>query len=245
MPAVRSAEVIVPLLLAWFAPASVVDVGCGRGAFLSVCKTHGVTDILGIDGDHHPAATRLIADHEFVAADLHDPPPLERRFDLAVCTEVAEHLDAADADRFVRYLTTLAPVVAFSAAIPDQGGVHHVNEQWPAYWSARFATHGYRPVDALRPRLWNDERVAFWYAQNLVLFVAHDLAGVDAAGVDAFPLGPDGSPLPLVHPRLLDAYVTRSRRPAAPPSLRALLRRFPRATLDAVARRRRGSTPTR
>ena len=29
----------------------------------------------------------------------------------------------------------LGPLVLFSAAAPHQGGAHHVNEQWPAYWA--------------------------------------------------------------------------------------------------------------
>ena len=64
-------------------------------------------------------------------------------------------------------LAAAAPVVAFSAAIPARAAYGHVNEQWPAYWAELFARHGYEPVDALRPLLWDDARVDWWYAQNL------------------------------------------------------------------------------
>ena len=48
---------------------------------------------------------------------------LDRRFDLAVSQAVAAHRDAAVAPMFVESLVGLAPIVRFSAAIPEQGGV--------------------------------------------------------------------------------------------------------------------------
>ena len=47
----RTAEAIVPLVLALVKPQSVVDVGCGLGTWLSVFKDFGVKDVFGIDGD--------------------------------------------------------------------------------------------------------------------------------------------------------------------------------------------------
>ena len=73
-------------------------------------------------------------------------PPLRigRRFDLVNCLEVAEHLDASRADSFVDDLCALGDVVVFSAAIPGQGGTHHVNEQFQSYWQERFRRNGSR-----------------------------------------------------------------------------------------------------
>jgi hypothetical protein len=96
-------------------------------------------------------------------------------------------------------LTRLGQVVLFSAAIPHQGGTHHVNEQWPDYWAALFERHAYTVVDAIRPRIWNDPDVEWWYAQNTLLFVHRD----SRARVSA-PAG--AGPLAIVHPRsYLDA----------------------------------------
>lgn len=69
-------------------------------------------------------------------------------------------------------LCALAPVVLFSAAAPGQGGLGHVNEQWPAYWVERFERHGYRCSGALRWRFWCDDRVESWYRQNLLFATA-------------------------------------------------------------------------
>jgi hypothetical protein len=87
-------------------------------------------------------------------------------------------MPSSSAERFVGALTVAAPLVAFLAAVPGQGGDGHLNEQWPAYWAALFAKRGYEVVDCLRELFWDDARVQWWYAQNALLFV--DTAALDA-----------------------------------------------------------------
>ena len=191
-PASDSAGVIVPLLLdmasAGSPISSVVDIGCGLGTWLAAFVERGVTDVIGVESDHLPPARLAVDPDRLVIGDLTKPPDLGRRFDLAMSLEVAEHLPAPAADRFVRYLCDLAPMVMFSAAIPGQGGVHHVNEQWPDWWARRFAARGHRPCDWLRPLVWGDDRVAFYYAQNTILYVAPEVAErLPATVADAFP----------------------------------------------------------
>lgn len=48
----RSARQIVPLVIDLVHPASVLDVGCGVGAWLSLFAEHGITELLGVDGDY-------------------------------------------------------------------------------------------------------------------------------------------------------------------------------------------------
>jgi SAM-dependent methyltransferase len=188
-----SAEVLVPEVLRLLAPRSVVDVGCGSGTWLAAFRRHGVRDVLGIDGDYVDADQLDIPRERFLAHDLSEPLRLERTFDLAMSLEVAEHLQPAVANAFVESLVALAPRVLFSAAIPHQGGEGHVNEQWPSYWAELFAGHDYVPVDCFRRGLWDDERVEWWYAQNVLLYVRRDrLDGLE----------PAQRVLPLVHPTL-------------------------------------------
>ncbi len=61
-------------------------------------------------------------------------------------------------------------MVLFSAAIPQQGGVGHINERWPSYWAGLFDEHGYGAFDLVRPAVWTDDRVEIWYRQNLLVF---------------------------------------------------------------------------
>ncbi len=166
-----TAEAIVPFLVDALSPRSVVDVGCGLGAWLARFVELGVDDIVGVDGDWVDTSRLLIPTDRFRRHDLTEAIELGRRFDLVLSLEVAEHLPHHAAQTFVDSLCRLGSVVIFSAAIPGQGGRHHMNEQWPEYWTARFDAAGYRALDCIRPRFWRDSRVASFYAQNTLLFV--------------------------------------------------------------------------
>ena len=169
----KSAEVVVPMVLEMVHPNRVIDVGCGRGAWLSVFNTCGV-NVLGCDGQYIDRASLLIPQKCFRAVDLSKPSAVRElgRFDLCLSLEVAEHLDCRVAKEFVSTLTELSPIVLFSAAVPFQGGNHHVNEQWPRYWADLFAAHDYAWLDPFRKKMWNDKRIEWWYRQNMFLFVA-------------------------------------------------------------------------
>jgi SAM-dependent methyltransferase len=208
----RSAGVILPLVFDLVQPKSVADVGCGIGGWLEVALKLGVADVTGIDGDWVPRDALKIPPERFLAMDLSAPLRLSRRFDLVICMEVAEHLDPTRADSLVADLCALSDVVLFSAAIPGQTGSRHRNEQWPPYWYARFEQQGHEIVDCLRPRLWTDDRIEPWYAQNAVLYVNRDhLAGDER--VRAAWAEPARMPLSAVHPEVFALFS----RPSAPP----------------------------
>ena len=194
----QSAKVIVPLILDWIQPNSIVDVGCGDGTWLSVFQSHGIEEILGIDGDYVNSDMLQISAEHFMACDLSQPVLPARTFDLAMSLEVAEHLSEAHAQPFVKFLTQLSNVVLFSAAIPEQGGNHHVNEQWPDYWISLFQAEGYTAVDVLREQVWMNPNVQPWYAQNSFLFVKRDRL----SKYPALPQKAAFSRSTVVHPRI-------------------------------------------
>ena len=195
----QSAAKIVPLITQAIQPRAVVDVGCGVGTWLAVFAEQGVTDTLGIDGSYVDPALLEIPRERFLAHDLTTPIRLERRFDLVLCLEVAEHLPAEHAPTLIDSLVGLGPVVLFSAAIPFQGGTHHVNEQWPAYWAHHFAARGYVPVDYLRRKIWQVPGIEWWYAQNILIYIERDhLAANSLLQQEAENTG--STPLSLVHP---------------------------------------------
>jgi hypothetical protein len=122
-----------------------------------------------------------------------------------VSLEVAEHLSSDTAEAFVGLLTELGPVVLFSAAIPLQGGTHHVNEQWPEYWVKLFDETVYVVVDPLRSKVWNNEKVEPWYTQNVLIFVARERLESYPLLRKEYELKRD-SMLSIVHPT---QYLTR------------------------------------
>jgi SAM-dependent methyltransferase len=166
-----SARICVPLIVQLLQPSGVVDVGCGQGEWLKVFAEFGVSDYQGIDGKHISDEQLLIPSERFTRHDLTRPFGLGRRFDVAMSLEVAEHLPARAAAAFVRSLVALAPAVVFSAAVPGQGGVHHINEQWPWYWKELFGREGYIQLDPFRQALWKQQEVAVYYQHNMFLYV--------------------------------------------------------------------------
>jgi SAM-dependent methyltransferase len=165
-----SARTVAPLLLAEMTIDSLLDVGAGHGAWASEWMAAGVADVLAVDGDYVKPDQLVIPAVNFRAADLSLPLDLGRKFDLVQSLEVAEHLPHAKAATFVETLTRHGDVVLFSAAVPHQGGEHHVNEQPPEYWRQLFGARGYAAFDWLRPRLAGQKQVKGWYRYNSFLY---------------------------------------------------------------------------
>jgi len=204
VPAQDSAREVLPLIFEALKPCSIVDIGCGTGHWLAAARELGVREIFGIDGAWVSRAQLAIPAENFSPRDLAAPLKLERRFDLALSFEVAEHLPESAARTFIESLCAAADVVAFSAAIPGQGGRHHLNEQWPIYWAKLFQEFKYDCFDYLRPRMWNNPRIAWYYAQNSLIFARSGMS--HSFGQPVYPMS-------LVHPALWSAEVTRSKHP--------------------------------
>lgn len=169
--AIRSANVVVPLLLKLIKPKSVIDVGCGAGMWLSVFGELGIRDFYGIDGKYVPVGQLQIDKERFIPLDLSQKINLKRQFDLVICLEVGEHLLHAKANIFIENLVKMGDVIVFSAAIPGQQGEGHINEQWPQYWQDKFRGKGYLLIDCLRREIWNNPRVDWWHKQNTFIYV--------------------------------------------------------------------------
>jgi hypothetical protein len=176
---------------------SAVDLGCGVGTWLTALRERGVEVVLGIDGPWVDKRLLEIPESCFRPADLNKPIALERRYDLAISLEAAEHLEPASAKTFVASLAGAADFILFSAGIPFQGSTH-LNEQWPAYWAALFDQKGYCAVDCIRTVIWDDGDIPPWYRQNTLLFVKRERASeVTVPRVDVVNRA---VPMALVHP---------------------------------------------
>jgi hypothetical protein len=119
-------------------------------------------------------------------------------------------------------------VVLFSAAIPFQGGTHHLNEQWPDYWAALFKNHDYVPIDCIRRGIWGNQQVEWYYAQNVLLFASADRVREDSE-LRRWYEKTDLQQLALVHPiRFLQPFQC---------GVRDALRLLAQATLNAARKR--------
>ncbi len=166
----RSARAFGDIMRGWMRIDSVLDAGCGCGAWLAEWRDLGVARVTGLDGAYVDRERLLIPANSFTPTDLSAPFALNQQFDLVQSLEVAEHLPETQARAFVESLVAHGTVILFSAATVGQGGENHINEQPLAYWQRLFAAHGYHAYDVLRPLLASNRLVEPWYRYNAVIY---------------------------------------------------------------------------
>jgi SAM-dependent methyltransferase len=217
-----AARAIVPLLRSFLDIGSVLDVGCARGTWLAAWAGSGCTDFVGIDGAYAGTGRLRIDAAHFIMTDLAASFDLGRRFDLAQCLEVAEHLPRARSETLVADLVSHSNAVLFSAAPPGQGGEFHINEQRYDFWRKLFLDHDYIAFDCLRPKIRHLRHIPFWYRYNMILYVKSDAIGKLKGDALAWRLNLD-DPVPDVAPLAFRARKT-------------VLRLLPAAMIDSLAR---------
>lgn len=174
-------------------PTSLLDVGCGIGTWMRAAIDFGVPDVRGLDGIVVPERELHVPKSSVERRDLSKPFRLQRRFDVVLCLEVAEHLPETSAEELISSLAIHTDNVLFSAACPGQPGQHHANCQWPSYWQAQFNRHGFRCDDSVRWKIWDDARVEPWYRQNVFW-----------ARKDLIVAGKEERIKSIIHPELLE-----------------------------------------
>lgn len=226
-----SAKAIVPTICELTNPGSVLDFGCGIGAWCAAFKNNGVAQVCGVDGPWVNKSQLLISESEFVAIDFlklgsASRPKLPRdKFDLVVSFEVLEHIDQSKAESVVGFMTSMSDVVIAGAAPPGQGGLDHVNEQWPDYWAGQFAKFGFVPFDILRPLLWNTPNVESFYVQNAIMYFRGSVPAAVLKRGEEIALSTLHSPRSIVHPALF-TYKASKLQKAQRRSAKGLLRRL-------------------
>lgn len=171
--AASSSQCLDAALKMFGSPSSLLDLGCGDGHLVQEAIANGI-DAIGVDLSCEGETGSLRH------ADLGQPLDLGQTFPLVLCWEVAEHLPESSADVLCDTIARhLAPngVLLFTAAITDQGGKGHINEQPLTYWREKLTARGLL-FDAGRTEPLSQSwlRVApktWWYGKNLQIFRAH------------------------------------------------------------------------
>jgi SAM-dependent methyltransferase len=192
----KAAKFVVPYVTELFSPKSVLDVGCGQAEWLNIFTKCGIEDVCGMDGEYVRIDELLISKDKFLSKNLENPIDLERKFDLVMSLEVAEHLSESAANQFIDTLTKHGDLIMFSAAVPGQIGTFHINEQWQNYWIEKFKAKGYNHYDLIRTKFWDNPHVAWWYRQNTFIFMNSNAENKYKGRFDKF----QGVIKPKVHP---------------------------------------------
>lgn len=170
-----SALAFVDVVLKYYQPVSLVDIGCGAGIYLREFERRGISDLLGIDGSPAAREAFLLDKSRLVISDLAAPYHFEKKYDLALCLEVAEHLRAEDADTLVKTVSAASDDIIFTAAVPGQGprSIGHINEQPHEYWIKKFREQGFAYLEsrteAMRKKM-AARSVVWWIVDNLMVF---------------------------------------------------------------------------
>jgi len=174
--AYKSAINLVPILLDFIQIHSVIDVGCGMGYWLRAFQDFGIHNITGYDisnlskDQYGVSIDNLVLGFDLVSKEF----PPNTNCDILLCLEVAEHLPQKSSFEFIKKITRLSPLILFSAAIPGQTGDGHINEQYPSYWGNLFQQNQFTEIDFIKPLIWNNLDIAWWYRQNVTMFVRNE-----------------------------------------------------------------------
>ena len=181
---------------------SVSDIGCGTGAWLEYFQSiNSNIDVTGYEGFWLPLKFQEYLTNKGVSLKLIDFAdknsyafPIQAT-SLVICLEVYEHIMPCFQPLFVDQFLINSDVVLFSCAPPYQGGNGHVGETSLSAIVDMFRSKGFSAHDIIRPIIWNNALIPYWYRQNTILFIR--------GGTDNLP-----GPLDLIHP---DSFKQRAK----------------------------------
>ncbi|NEQ79577.1 MAG: class I SAM-dependent methyltransferase [Moorea sp. SIO2I5] len=163
-------QAIASTIVKTYQPKRVAEFGCGPGHLTRELARLGV-EVTAVDGYSEPDFSE--SSIEFHKLDLNDEVAIANRFsnhnfDLAISLEVAEHLEPETSPILISWMTSVAPIVVFSAAVPSQSGHGHINLHSRDYWHRLFTKHNFVVADRIREKLRQIPNVAPWYRYNII-----------------------------------------------------------------------------
>lgn len=131
-----------------YAPRTAVDVGCAYGLLVESLCDLGV-DAYGYDVSPYAVsnAREDMRDRLAVHSILEPiPQRLGRKYDLAICIEVLEHLPPEQADQALDNLCAASDLILFSSSPDDFDEPTHFNVLPTDEWIAHFRKRGFEPI---------------------------------------------------------------------------------------------------
>ncbi len=153
------------IMLDYYHPTSILDVGCGTGVSLDYFKTKKI-DVLGIEGSKL-AISKANNPNLIIQHNLNKPLALKQTFDVVWCFEVIEHIHPKYENNIIHILINHSDNIVLSAAQPGQGGHGHFNEKPLKYWIDKFENLNFIYLEKLSEDM---RRTKDINAKNLLAF---------------------------------------------------------------------------
>ena len=164
---------LVEILYKHFMPKSVIDFGCANGLHIATFEKLGA-ETFGIEGTlYYRDYIKGNYSGEFAIIDLRMRFDIMRRFELATCIEVLEHLEEGSADTAVENIVRHADVFCITAS-PTETARFHINAKPKEYWVNKFesAGAGYQNAETnqLQDKFKTIGRMPIWMKEDLMIF---------------------------------------------------------------------------
>jgi glycosyltransferase involved in cell wall biosynthesis len=157
-------------------PKKVVDIGCGPGTYVYSLRDNNV-NAYGYDIDDRVDGKDYLK--KLSLFEVND------KSDVVICLEVAEHIETELSDSIVDSIIRNVNddgMIIWTAAIPGQGGVGHINCQTKEYWEEKFISRGFYRDCTIENNLLEYIRSGShmgWFLQNLMVLKLKTMEHVD------------------------------------------------------------------
>ncbi len=167
---------IAQAILDEYHPKTIIEFGCGNGELSKALAGAGLV-VTALDGYSTPDFSGFDS-IEFQKVDLNNPAQaisfltsMNKKFDVAVCMEVAEHLNPDVSQQLIELLTMSSDIIIFSAAVINQDGDGHINCRSRIFWHEIFEQRGFFAADTIRQKIRENDKVGKWYRLNTIDYV--------------------------------------------------------------------------
>ena len=128
-------------------PISILECGTSSGWFTKKFQDEHI-DIIGIEGTDagiNKCIANGVKKDNLIKHDLRRIINLNKKFDIVLCTEVAEHIEPPFSASLIYNLTIHSDFIWFSSVEPNTNSphYHHPNEQPNKFWINLFKFYGF------------------------------------------------------------------------------------------------------
>ena len=120
----------------------ILDVGCGRGSYLSLLKSLGFNRILGIEISS-VCAEKYLQEFPHIVSDFisfaKDTP--DKKYDLLLCMDVLEHIEPSEVDIFIDHINRISKHsilgIANHSDVHQKVQLHLIEKPWH-WWKEKL-----------------------------------------------------------------------------------------------------------